>query len=360
MRGLVLAQRRAEPRRGSRRDQARARPPVASSRTTEIGRGPFGIFASESSDCRISRQRRARRQAPDAPLGNAIHLWSSHHITVDGQRRLAATATGSISSSCRTRRSSGNTSERTDGTACTSCSRIAAPTATTGFAATARAWRSCTRTSVEMIANRFEDNRGADRLRPAPQGHQRQPPRRQRVRGGIRSGCTSKAAVASSSGNRFMRNGWAIRLMANSPQNRFERNVFAGNSFDLSTNSRSTSAAVAGNWWDRYEGYDLDRDGRGDVPFRPVRLFSLLVAQRSAVSDPHAEHVRRPARRRRAGAAGTDARHARATSTPLMELAAMTVELDAIARPSRSSRSGSASAARSCWTASTPSCRAAK
>jgi nitrous oxidase accessory protein len=78
--------------------------------------------------------------------------------------------------------------------------------------------------------------------------------------------------------NRFLQNGWAIRLMANSPRNRFAGNVFDGNSFDMTTNSRSTEAVVAGNWWDRYRGYDLDRDGRGDVAFRPVRLFSLLVA----------------------------------------------------------------------------------
>jgi nitrous oxidase accessory protein len=70
-----------------------------------------------------------------------------------------------------------------------------------------------------------------------------------------------------------------VRLMANSQQNRFEGNAFDGNSFDISTNSRETSAAMSGNWWDRYTGYDLDRDGRGDVPFRPVRLFSLLVAK---------------------------------------------------------------------------------
>ena len=80
------------------------------------------------------------------------------------------------------------------------------------------------------------------------------------------------------SGNRFVRNGWAVKLMANSPGNRFEGNLFEGNSFDLATNSRSTDGVVSGNWWDRYQGYDLDRDGRGDVAFRPVRLFSLLVA----------------------------------------------------------------------------------
>jgi nitrous oxidase accessory protein len=79
-------------------------------------------------------------------------------------------------------------------------------------------------------------------------------------------------------GNSFTGNGWALKLMANSPFNRLEQNVFAGNSFDVGTNSRSTAATVVGNWWDRYHGYDLNRDGRGDVPFRPVRLFSLLVA----------------------------------------------------------------------------------
>jgi nitrous oxidase accessory protein len=34
---------------------------------------------------------------------------------------------------------------------------------------------------------------------------------------------------------------------------------------------------LEGNYWDAYRGYDLRRDGYGDVPFRPVRLFSVLV-----------------------------------------------------------------------------------
>ena len=80
-------------------------------------------------------------------------------------------------------------------------------------------------------------------------------------------------------GNRFQDNGWAVKLMASSLDNRFERNVFAGNSFDVATNSESNNSTFEANWWDRYRGYDLDRDGRGDVPFRPVRLFSLLVAR---------------------------------------------------------------------------------
>ena len=79
--------------------------------------------------------------------------------------------------------------------------------------------------------------------------------------------------------NRFESNGWALRLLANSQENRLTGNTFAGNSFDVGTNSRQNFSTFSGNVWDRYRGYDLDRDGFGDVPFAPVRLFSLVVEQ---------------------------------------------------------------------------------
>jgi nitrous oxidase accessory protein len=77
--------------------------------------------------------------------------------------------------------------------------------------------------------------------------------------------------------NDFRRNGWAVRLMADAEDSHFTGNVFAGNAFDVATNSRTLQSDFAGNWWDAYTGYDLDRDGTGDVPFRPVRLFALVV-----------------------------------------------------------------------------------
>lgn len=79
--------------------------------------------------------------------------------------------------------------------------------------------------------------------------------------------------------NRFLANGWALRLLANSLDNRFSGNTFVGNAFDVTTNSRTASSTFDGNYWDRYRGFDLDHDGRGDVPFRPMRLFSLVVEQ---------------------------------------------------------------------------------
>lgn len=79
--------------------------------------------------------------------------------------------------------------------------------------------------------------------------------------------------------NDFVRNGWAVRLLADAQDNMLERNAFQGNLFDVGTNSRRSYSTLRNNWWDRYRGYDLNRDGHGDVPHAPVRLFSLLVAQ---------------------------------------------------------------------------------
>lgn len=79
--------------------------------------------------------------------------------------------------------------------------------------------------------------------------------------------------------NDFVRNGWAIKIMANSEASTVTENNFIGNSFDVATNSRRSYSDFHGNFWDRYRGYDRDADGVGDVPFHPVRLFSLVVAQ---------------------------------------------------------------------------------
>ena len=77
--------------------------------------------------------------------------------------------------------------------------------------------------------------------------------------------------------NEFVSNGYAVKIMANSMENEFTRNNFKGNTFDVSTNSRQNFNTFRGNYWSGYRGYDLDGDGVGDVPYHPVRLFSLLV-----------------------------------------------------------------------------------
>ena len=77
--------------------------------------------------------------------------------------------------------------------------------------------------------------------------------------------------------NEFRGNGWAVKLFANSTATVFERNTFAGNTFDMTTNGDLVLSTLQGNYWDRYNGYDLDRDGRGDVPHRPLSIFALVA-----------------------------------------------------------------------------------
>jgi nitrous oxidase accessory protein len=78
-------------------------------------------------------------------------------------------------------------------------------------------------------------------------------------------------------GNEFVQNGYAVRIMANSMDGTFTRNNFVANAFDVTTNSRQSFNTFDSNYWSEYRGHDLDRDGVGDVPHHPVRLFSLLV-----------------------------------------------------------------------------------
>lgn len=77
--------------------------------------------------------------------------------------------------------------------------------------------------------------------------------------------------------NRFIGNGWAIKIMANCVDDYIVNNDFIDNSLQVATNSRQTNSSFSGNYWSAYRGFDLDRDGFGDLPFRPVSLFSLLV-----------------------------------------------------------------------------------
>ncbi|MVZ64658.1 nitrous oxide reductase family maturation protein NosD [Sphingobacterium sp. DK4209] len=77
--------------------------------------------------------------------------------------------------------------------------------------------------------------------------------------------------------NNFKDNGWAIKVQASCMDNRFKDNNFLQNTFDVATNGSLSLNYFEQNYWDKYEGYDLDNDGIGDIPFRPVSLFSMLV-----------------------------------------------------------------------------------
>lgn len=77
--------------------------------------------------------------------------------------------------------------------------------------------------------------------------------------------------------NEFISNGYAIKVLGACYDNTFSANNFLFNAFDLAYTGRINGNTFTGNYWSDYTGYDLDQDGVGDIPFRPVRLFSYLV-----------------------------------------------------------------------------------
>ncbi|MGZ5304176.1 MAG: nitrous oxide reductase family maturation protein NosD [Bacteroidia bacterium] len=95
------------------------------------------------------------------------------------------------------------------------------------------------------------------------------------------------------SGNLFSNNGWAVKITSSSTEDTLVNNNFFVNTFDVSTSGSSNANLFRDNYWDKYRGYDLDKNGYGDVAYRPVSLFSMIMERipnavmllRSIVSD---------------------------------------------------------------------------
>lgn len=83
--------------------------------------------------------------------------------------------------------------------------------------------------------------------------------------------------------NLFRSNGWALKIQANCADNMITGNNFQSNSFDVATNGDLVLSRFDRNYWDKYEGYDLNRNGVGDVPYRPVSLFAMISERNASV-----------------------------------------------------------------------------
>ncbi|MEP7231122.1 MAG: nitrous oxide reductase family maturation protein NosD [Ginsengibacter sp.] len=79
--------------------------------------------------------------------------------------------------------------------------------------------------------------------------------------------------------NEFINNGWAFKIQASCMDDTLTHNNFIGNSFDIATNGTLVLNNFNNNYWDKYEGYDLNKDNLGDVPYHPVSMFSMIVAE---------------------------------------------------------------------------------
>lgn len=79
--------------------------------------------------------------------------------------------------------------------------------------------------------------------------------------------------------NIFKENGWAVKIQASCNDNNFHENNFIQNSFDVGTNGSLVLNNFDNNYWDKYEGYDMNKDGKGDIPYHPVSMYSMISEQ---------------------------------------------------------------------------------
>ncbi|HEY7025991.1 MAG TPA: nitrous oxide reductase family maturation protein NosD [Gemmatimonadales bacterium] len=238
----------------------------------------FGIYLSKSSGCVVRHNRLRASGTTEALSGNAIHSWSSDHLLIEdndiaGHRdgiyfefTTAAKVRHNLSRSnlryglhfmfsndCEY---SGNVFEGNGaGVAVMYSKEVLMQDNQFAYS-----WGSA---SFGLLLKEISDSR-IERSRFAGNSV------------GLSAEGTNRLTVAD---NDFERNGWAVLVMADAVETTFLDNRFSGNAFDVGTNSVNSATRFSGNFWDRYRGYDLDRDGTGDVPFAPVRLFGLVVQQ---------------------------------------------------------------------------------
>ena len=130
---------------------------------------------------------------------------------------------------------------------------------------------------VKMLNNRFEDNWGDGSfgllLKEISDSY---------ISGNKFSNNTAGIYMEGASriqieGNVFQRNGWAMKIQASCMDVHVTRNNFLSNTFDIATNGVLVLNSFNSNYWDKYEGYDLNKDHVGDIAFHPVSLFSMIV-----------------------------------------------------------------------------------
>ncbi len=238
----------------------------------------FGIYLAKATNCRIAGNRLHGSARTESGSGNGIHLWYSSGILVE-RNEIRGHRDGiylefSERAEIRNNLSSRNLRYGLHFMFSNGCRYLDNSFLANGAGAAVMYSR-----EVTIIRNRFEESTGAAAYGLLLKDLAASIVEENRFAGNTVAIFAEGTTRSAFRRNVFTGNGWAVRLMGNATDNRFERNRFERNTFDVATNSFTHSTVFAENAWDRYEGYDLDRDGYGDVPFHPVRLFAFFVEQ---------------------------------------------------------------------------------
>jgi nitrous oxidase accessory protein len=245
-------------------------------RDNQIDEAFFGIFLGNVTGCRIEHNVLRASGTRETTSGNGIQLWSSRGVVI-ADNQVSGFRDGIYFEFVHDTEAARNVSEGnlryglhfmySD-----DCRYIGNVFRRNGSGVAVMYTR-----RVLMTDNRFEDNWGSAAygllLKEISDARLLRNVFARNTTGLVADGANRLIA----DGNDFLANGWAVKLDASTVDGVLTSNNFVGNSFDVATNSRDPSTTLRGNYWDAYRGYDLNRDGIGDVPFRPVRLFSMIV-----------------------------------------------------------------------------------
>jgi nitrous oxidase accessory protein len=236
----------------------------------------FAIYLAAVTDCAVAENEIAGRPGREAETGNGIHLWSSRNVRVTGNH-VSGHRDGIYLEFTRHADVRDNLSERNVRYGMHFMYSDSSSYVGNTFRSNGSGVAVMYTKVVRMSGNVFTSNQGA-----ASYGLLLKEIQDPSLEGNLFTGNTvgllaDGADRLRAVGNRFEDNGWAIRLFASTVDGRFESNAFRRNSFDVAVNGTGTSTVFSGNWWEAYRGWDLDHDGIGDVPYRPMRLFATLV-----------------------------------------------------------------------------------
>ena len=238
----------------------------------------FGIYLQEAQHCTLERNVLHATRLRDATSGNGIHLWHARDITIVGNT-ITGHRDGIYFEFVREAHVRGNMSADNLRYGLHFMYSDSCDYERNTFRQNGAGVAVMYTHHVRMTGNHFADNKGSSAygllLKEISDSELIDNVFSHNTTGLYADGATRLIAHH----NTFLNNGWALKLQSSTEDAVFTGNNFAGNTFDVTTNSRSTSTTFTGNYWSAYQGYDLNHDGIGDVPHFPVRLTSVIVAQ---------------------------------------------------------------------------------
>jgi nitrous oxidase accessory protein len=245
----------------------------------------FGIYLRESHDSEIRWNEITGKPLDPARRGDAIRLWSSHRVSIEGNTvRVARDVLISYSSHVQI---SGNTI--TGG-------RYGLHFMYCDDAVVERNRLTGNSVGMFMMYSRglqLRDNVAGENRGPSGYGVglkdvdnailERNLFADNRVGAYVDNSPSEQGSVVRFESNVFVFNDFGLRLLPSVRSNEYVGNSFIDNGEQVEISgggklgANSWAVDGRGNYWSDYAGYDADGDGVGDIPYRSEKLFESLA-----------------------------------------------------------------------------------